>query len=148
LSEEPITRCEFDTEKLLLHLDMCLAADRNAVDDLIGQIMTAVTQSGCAAGKEYQVRLALDEALTNAIVHGCRNDPTKTIQCCVLCEEEGGMLIIVRDPGPGFDPAAIPSPVIGENVFTTHGRGIFLVNQLVDEVRFEHRGTEIQMRIK
>jgi len=56
------------------------------------------------------------------------------------------MLIVVRDPGEGFDPTAVPSPVDGENVFATHGRGIFLINQLMDDVRYEHGGTEIRMR--
>jgi serine/threonine-protein kinase RsbW len=57
------------------------------------------------------------------------------------------MLIVVRDPGPGFDPASIPSPVTGQNLFSTGGRGIFLINQLMDEVRFEKGGTEIRMRV-
>jgi len=55
------------------------------------------------------------------------------------------MLLVVRDPGRGFDPKELPSPVRGENVFSTHGRGIYLINQLMDEVRFEKGGTEIHM---
>jgi serine/threonine-protein kinase RsbW len=55
------------------------------------------------------------------------------------------MLIVVRDPGPGFDPASIPSPVAGENIYSNHGRGIFLINQLMDEVRFRNNGKEIHM---
>ena len=55
------------------------------------------------------------------------------------------MLIMVRDPGPGFDPSCIPNPCAGENVYSNHGRGIFLINQLMDEVRFHKNGTEIHM---
>jgi serine/threonine-protein kinase RsbW len=55
------------------------------------------------------------------------------------------MLIVVRDPGPGFDPSSIPSPVIGENIYSNHGRGIFLINQLMDEVQFKNNGKEIHM---
>jgi anti-sigma regulatory factor (Ser/Thr protein kinase) len=58
------------------------------------------------------------------------------------------MLIVVRDPGPGFDPASIPSPVLGVNLFSTGGRGIYLINQLMDEVRYEKGGTEIHMRTR
>lgn len=148
MSEQPLTHCEFDAGRLLLRLDVTLAADREAVDGLIDRIMETVTDMSCATGKEFQIRLALDEALTNALVHGCRNDPTKEIQCCVACDEERGMLIVVRDPGPGFDPSSVPSPVMGQNILATHGRGIYLINQLVDEVRFERGGTEIHMRIK
>jgi len=51
----------------------------------------------------------------------------------------------VRDPGNGFDPKAIPGCTIGENVYSNHGRGIFLINQLMDEVEFRKNGTEIHM---
>ena len=147
MSEQPLTRCEFNADKLILSLDVTLAADAEAMKPLIEQIMEIVTKMGCAAGKEYEVRLAIEEAMVNAIVHGCKEDPTKKIQCCVSCDAERGILIIIRDPGPGFDPASIPSPIVGENIFATHGRGIFLINQLVNEVRFERGGTEIHMRI-
>jgi len=147
MSEQLPTRCEFDANELILSLDVMLAADAEAMETLIEQVMEIVTTMGCAAGKEYEVRLALEEAMVNAIVHGCKGDPTKKIQCCVACDEERGILIIIRDPGPGFDPASVPSPIVGENIFAARGRGIFLINQLVDEVRFERGGTEIHMRI-
>jgi serine/threonine-protein kinase RsbW len=56
------------------------------------------------------------------------------------------VLIIVRDPGDGFDPTTLPSPVHGERVYSEGGRGVFLINQLMDEVRYEKGGTEIWMR--
>jgi serine/threonine-protein kinase RsbW len=55
------------------------------------------------------------------------------------------MLIVVRDPGPGFDPNVLPSPVQGQNIYSNHGRGIYLINQLMDEVEFQKNGTEIHM---
>ena len=64
-----------------------------------------VTQMGCAAGREFEIELALREALANAIEHGSGNDPSKQVECCVACDHERGMLIVVRDPGPGFDPS-------------------------------------------
>jgi len=56
------------------------------------------------------------------------------------------MLIVVRDPGPGFDPKNLPSPIDGREIFSTHGRGIYLINQLMDEVRLLRGGAEIHMR--
>jgi serine/threonine-protein kinase RsbW len=55
-------------------------------------------------------------------------------------------LIVVRDPGPGFRPDSLPNPVVGENLFSSHGRGIYMINQLMDEVSFRRGGTEIHMR--
>ena len=61
--------------------------------------------------------------------------PTKVVECVVACDEQRGILIIVRDPGEGFDPNAIPTCTLGENLYSNHGRGIFLINQLMDEVQ-------------
>jgi serine/threonine-protein kinase RsbW len=147
MSNEPLTRCEFDLSNLLVKLDVTLPGDVSAASPVIQRIMTVINEMGCAAGREFEIELALNEALANAIKHGSANDPSKQIQCCVACDHARGMLIIIRDPGPGFDPASIPNPIVGQNLFATGGRGIYLINQLMDEVRFEKGGTEIHMRM-
>lgn len=143
--DDPGPRCEFDRESLVLEISETIAADPREIAPLVHRIMLAIAKSGCANGNEAPIELALNEAVANAIVHGAKRDPTKQVQLCVACDEKHGLLIIVRDPGPGFDPNAIPSPVVGEHVFSSHGRGIFLINQLMDEVRFHRNGTEIHM---
>jgi serine/threonine-protein kinase RsbW len=143
--EDHLPEYDFDPEKLNLRVRVTLAADRKAVDPVVEQVMEAVRQMKCADGKEDSIELALQEALANAVVHGAKEDPSKVVECLVACDEQRGMLIIVRDPGPGFDPGNIPSCTMGENLFSNHGRGIFLINQLMDEVKFHKNGTEIHM---
>ena len=145
IEASPTPRCEFDSKDLLVQVDLKLPGDVNAISPVVERVMTTVTEMGCAAGREFEIELALREALANAIEHGSGHDPSKEIQCCVACDHARGMLIVVRDPGPGFDPASIPSPVLGQNLFSTGGRGIYLINQLMDEVRYEKGGTEIHM---
>jgi serine/threonine-protein kinase RsbW len=140
------SQCEFQTQDLLVRLDLTLAGDVKAISPVVDDVMGMVNQMGCAAGRELEVETALREALANAIRHGCAGDTSKMVQCSVSCDQERGMLIVVRDPGPGFDPSQIPSPVQGQRLFSSHGRGIYLINQLMDEVRFERGGTEIHMR--
>jgi len=139
------SQCEFQTQDLLVRLDLTLAGDVKAITPVVDDVMSMVKQMGCAEGREVEVETALREALANAIRHGCAGDSTKMVQCSVSCDQERGMLIVVRDPGPGFDPDQIPSPVEGQRLFSSHGRGIYLINQLMDEVRFERGGTEIHM---
>jgi serine/threonine-protein kinase RsbW len=146
MATEPAPRCEFEDRKLLLKLSLEIPGDPKAISPVVDGVMRIASQMKCAAGKELEIEVALREALANAIRHGCRNDPTRTVECSVMCDEERGMLIVVRDPGPGFDPSRIPSPVLGQNVFSDHGRGIYLINRLMDDVRFEKGGTEIHMR--
>jgi serine/threonine-protein kinase RsbW len=143
--EEHLPAYDFDPEKLNLRVRVTLAADRKAVDPVVAQVMESVRAMKCADGKEDAIELALQEALANAVVHGAKEDPSKVVECVVACDEQRGILIIVRDPGPGFDPQAIPSCTMGENLYSNHGRGIFLINQLMDEVKFHKNGTEIHM---
>src|SRR6202035_3745949 len=144
-SGAPPQSCSFDADKLDLKLSVTLSADRDAVDPVVRSVMNAVREMKCAPGREDDIELALTEALENAVVHGAKNDSSKVIECDVACDEKRGILIVVRDPGNGFDPAKIANPCEGENIFSNHGRGIYLINQLMDEVQFHKNGTEIHM---
>jgi serine/threonine-protein kinase RsbW len=64
----------------------------------------------------------------------------------VTHDAAGEVVIVIRDPGTGFDTASVPDPLAGENVFKPSGRGIYLINRLMDEVRFADEGREIRMR--
>ena len=136
---------DFDPDQLSLQVRVTLAADRSAVEPVVAQVMETVRQMKFIDGKDDAIELALQEALANAVVHGAKEDPTKIVECLVAGDEQRGLLIIVRDPGPGFNPEAIPVCTQGENVYSNHGRGIFLINQLMDEVKFHKNGTEIHM---
>lgn len=127
-------------------LDVTIPADPNLVSGVVDGVMQIAREMRCAEGNEYQIDLALREALANAIVHGCENDPTKQVECCVACTEASDIVIVVRDPGAGFNPTAVPNPLATENLGSSHGRGIYLINQLMDEVSFDRNGAEIRMR--
>lgn len=127
-------------------LDVTIPANPNAINGVVDGVMQIAREMKCAEGNEYQIELALREALANAIVHGCENDANKRVECCVACTENSDAMIIVRDPGAGFDPKTVPNPLAPENLNSTHGRGIYLINQLMDEVSFERNGAEIRMR--
>lgn len=122
-----------------------LKASESEVTPVVDRVMQMVRETACAVGKELDVEISLREALANAIKHGANGDPSKIVECRVSCGPEG-ILIVVRDPGNGFDPASVPDPLSGENIYSNHGRGIFLINKLMDEVKFEKNGTEIHMR--
>ena len=127
-------------------LDVTIAADPNAISGVVDGVMQIAREMKCVEGNEYEIDLALREALANAIVHGCENDPSKKVECCVAFTESSDIVIVVRDPGQGFSPSAIPNPLAEENLGSNHGRGIYLINQLMDEVSFERNGAEIRMR--
>ena len=86
------------------------------------------------------------EALANAIRHGCGGDPTKKVECCVTYKEPGEIVAVIRDPGPGFDTTHVPDPMAAENIFKTSGRGVVLINQVMDAVQYRDGGREVAMR--
>ena len=139
---------DFVADRLRVKISINLSADLNKLSDVVEGILAMLKAMDCGCGKEFQVETSLREALANAIIHGCGKDSGKVVQCSVACDESRGLLIVVRDPGEGFDPAKVTSPLIGQNLYSDHGRGVYLINQLVDDVKYEKGGTEIHMRLQ
>jgi anti-sigma regulatory factor (Ser/Thr protein kinase) len=127
-------------------LDMTIPAQLPAIPKVVAGVMQIIGEKHLALAHEAEVEIALQEALANAIEHGCKNDPSKAVQCCVAVDEGGELLIVVRDPGPGFDLAAVPNPLSSQGILKESGRGIFLINEFMDEVKYEDGGRELRMR--
>jgi len=127
-------------------MNMVIPADFNSLGSVSVGIHGLLEQKGWSEDAVAHVELALQEALSNAIRHGCNNDSSKKVQCSVSFEETGEIVIVVRDPGPGFDPKAVPSPIEAENLLKPGGRGVFLINQLMDTVEFTDEGRQVVMR--
>ena len=137
---------DFDSDSLKLKMKLEFPADARHVSEVVDGIMTVVKAMNCACGQEQEIDLVLREALANAVIHGARNDARKSVACCVGCEDQHGMLIVVSDPGDGFDLSQVADPLYGENLYSNHGRGIFLINRFMDHVEYKRGGTEIHMR--
>jgi serine/threonine-protein kinase RsbW len=133
-------------EKLVLRLDKVIPSDLRLLEDAVAEITGAMDRTACWDDVE-SIGLAVREAVANAIVHGNRCEPEKTVRIFIALYENCDLLIIVKDSGSGFDPSRLPDPLAAENLLANHGRGIFLMKQLMDEVdfTFDH-GTEVHMR--
>jgi len=144
--EQVPPRCEFETDRLLIKLDAIIPSSIKVIDNTVTKIVALIGR-GYSANEIGSIDLALREALVNAIIHGNRSDPEKAVRICVALQPDRGVLIVVKDGGAGFDPSQVPSPVVGQNLLAGHGRGIFLINQLMEDVHFDfEHGTAIHMR--
>src|SRR5437763_12427806 len=139
---------DFFVDRLRVKIKLNLSANLNQRSDVVDGVLVMLKAMDCGCGKECQLAVSLREALANAIIHGCGKDSSKHVQCTVACDEGRGLLIVIRDPGEGFDPAKVNSPLVGQNIYSDHGRGVYLINQLVDEVKYEKGGTEIHMHLQ
>jgi len=92
----------------------------------------------------FATKLALEEAITNAIRHGNRNDPGKhiTLRFRVTPQEAE---IWVADEGDGFDPDRVPDPTLDENINKPNGRGIMLMRAYMDKVGYNQTGNEVRL---
>jgi len=128
----------------LLKIEAWMPSEIKAISPLVNRLMRLIEGSRCVAGNEPAVQLALQEALSNAIVHGHQMDAHKLVQ--VGCELGKGVSIVVTDQGQGFDPKAVPDPLAVERLEEEHGRGLHLMKLAMDEVSFRRGGSEVHMR--
>lgn len=126
-------------------LNIVISADPAAMGKVAGGLNDLLASQQWPPEEAMKVELAVYEALANAIRHGCSNDPSKQVQCCVTLDAEG-LVIVVRDPGPGFDVTVVPNPLEDGNRLKPSGRGVFLINKLMDTVEFAEGGRQVLMR--
>ncbi len=107
--------------------------------------MHLIRKCRCVPGDEEDIETALREALANAVIHGNHEDTGKQVSIGCRCGTDE-VSIVIRDEGQGFDINGVPDPTTPENIESSHGRGIYLMKTLMDEVRFERGGSVVYMR--
>ncbi len=107
-------------------------------------ILSACSACGYDPDTVFAIKLALEEAITNAIKHGNRNETDKRVMVCYSVKPER-LIVMVRDEGQGFDLGSVPDPTSDENLERPNGRGIMLMHSYMNKVRFNQRGNEVWM---
>lgn len=107
-------------------------------------ILELAKRQGYSSDSCFAIRLALEEALTNAIKHGNGGNPDKkvTIRYSIGPEEA---IIYVADEGAGFEPCQVPDCTAPERISLPDGRGIMLMKAYLDEVTYSKRGSEVRL---
>jgi len=95
----------------------------------------------------FAIRLAMEEAFSNAIRHGNREDPRRTIGFEYRIGEDA-IEVEVEDEGAGFDPDAVPDPTLDENIQIPSGRGLMLMRAYMTQVSFNERGNRVRLRLE
>jgi serine/threonine-protein kinase RsbW len=117
------------------------------VRDVVAEVVDACQRFAFAGSRAtLNLRVALGEVLANAILYGNAEDPEKLVR--VEAElSPGTARVTVTDEGGGFDPHAIEDPTLPENVERSHGRGLFLLRTLADDVEFNERGNAVTLTV-
>ncbi len=130
--------------ELVLHVPSDVDRVGEAVDLVAEQVET---QFADPRAVRFNLRVALGEALANAILYGTRSDPSKQVGVRVRFGRTS-IEMEVNDDGEGFDPDIVPDPTTPEYISAAGGRGIFLIKNLVDEVHFNEKGNTICMTLR
>jgi serine/threonine-protein kinase RsbW len=125
-----------------------VASHIDIVSPFVDQLMRFILRFRRSDESNAEINLALREALVNAIVHGNQSDPSKRVYVNCRCTTDGEVSITIEDEGNGFRSNAVSDPTLPENKLRTHGRGIYLIRMLMDEVHFEKGGSVVHMRKK
>jgi serine/threonine-protein kinase RsbW len=114
------------------------------IADLLTDVMGAMEEVGYGPRDTFAVRLALEEAVVNAVKHGHGNDPRKRARVWWVVGASA-VKLVVEDDGAGFDPDRVPDPCLPENEERPGGRGVFLMRSYMSWVRFNDAGNRVVM---
>jgi serine/threonine-protein kinase RsbW len=90
------------------------------------------------------ILIAITEAVSNAIYHGNRLDPDKSVRFFYETKDNN-LCFTVQDEGRGYNPETLPDPTDPENVENPNGRGVFLMRRLTDDIKFFDEGRKVEM---
>lgn len=118
---------------------------REDIEKAQGALLAAIERQQYDPASCFAIRLAVEEALTNAFKHGNKEDPQKTVQ--LNCRVDAQAVDIdIQDQGAGFDPSTVPDPTEQENIEIPAGRGLLLMRAYMTEVHVHPPGNRVQMR--
>ena len=131
-------------------VELKLPSRIEAIGEAAAAVVDAARRLGFSEDALFGIDLAVREAVTNAVLHGNRQDESVPFEVG-LSGTDAGMTVTVRDRGEGFDPGSLADPTADENILKASGRGILFMRTFMDEVGWEHPaggGTLVRMTKK
>jgi serine/threonine-protein kinase RsbW len=124
--------------------EVTIPSETSAGLEVQERIVGALEERGYPMKDTFSVRLALEEALVNAIKHGNQLDPDKSV---IIAWEVGDQTcrVTIEDQGKGFNPADLPDPTLEENLECSSGRGVMLIHHYMSKVEYNEKGNRITM---
>ncbi|HVJ85951.1 MAG TPA: ATP-binding protein [Caulifigura sp.] len=127
-----------------VHLDITIPSDTSAGHEVQERIVGLMEEREFSMRDVFSVRLALEEALVNAIKHGNQLDPDKSVR--IHCDiEQDRVYVEIEDQGPGYIPDDVPDPTLDENIERASGRGLMLIKSFMNKVEFNEKGNCIRL---
>ena len=125
-------------------MKLTIPSDYAASRDVQKTILDEVARCNYAPGAFFGIKLALEEAMINAIKHGNKLDPAKHVHLDYTVTP-AKFEITIEDEGPGFDLSTVPDPTAEENLEKCSGRGILLIRAYMTQSEYSNQGRRLHM---
>src|SRR5688500_18252951 len=126
------------------HIEFEVPSALSLMHVVLEYLMKRVEKLGVVKSEQSNLFVALDEAFVNAVKHGNKFDARKLVRISADVSMKEAKFTI-EDEGEGFDVNAIPDPLDPANLFKTSGRGVLLIYNIMDEVKYNERGNRLTM---
>jgi serine/threonine-protein kinase RsbW len=129
-----------DLPWIQIEFNSCLLRAR----EIEAEILAACEKHHFNEADLFAMKLALEEALVNAVKHGNKLDKCKKVRVHYrICDQR--VDVTIEDEGPGFNPAELPDPLAEENIERCSGRGILLMRAYMSSVVFNPQGNKVTL---
>jgi serine/threonine-protein kinase RsbW len=148
LNREPDAQSPFSGKRSrssVLEIDFWMPSEARAISPFVDRLMQLIKRSRCVPGEEFDIELALREALNNAVVHGNQENPKTKVHIRLRCRPGNEIVIVVTDQGKGFNFEKLVGNGSTSDPASEHGRGIQLMKAYMDDVHFQRGGSEVHM---
>jgi serine/threonine-protein kinase RsbW len=108
------------------------------------RILSGLDRYNVDEGRIFDIRLCIEEAVRNAMVHGNNSDKALSVKTIYWVDGDA-VNIEVEDEGRGFDCAKVADPTAETNILKNSGRGVYLIKKLMDKVEYNDKGNKITM---
>jgi serine/threonine-protein kinase RsbW len=138
--DAPWTRAPLPAWRLDVRLPSERGSSRRVTDELLEQLGA----HGWSPSDLFSIHLAAEEAIVNAIVHGNKLDPAKTVH--VACHVDADLVRVeITDEGEGFDPAQVPDCTLDDRLEMPSGRGVMLMRNFMTRIEYNAKGNSVLM---
>jgi len=127
--------------------DIRFQSDSGRIRESSSRILKDLESYGIGEKEEFEIKLCVEEAVRNAIVHGNKSDPKRQVRLGYWVDK-GVLNIEVEDEGAGFDHKLVKDPTEDENILRNSGRGVYLIKKLMDNVEYSTKGNKVSMAKK
>lgn len=129
--------------------EIVFQSESGRIREASSRVLKDLEALGLSESLEFEIKLCIEEAVRNAIVHGNKSDPRKKVRFSYEIDQDA-INIEIEDEGAGFNHQAVKDPTKEENILRNSGRGVYLIKKLMDSVEYNQNGNKVKMskRIK